>query len=196
MSEIDPSLLDGDKIPQGRFVPVDELDELHENTDLDVKGVLLNTFILIALCGCVFWVVTLVMNHFASIEAEMEETKLSLRFPNSPAPPSPTLQNDPGRETAEIFAAAKARLGSYGWVDREAKTAHIPIERAMAILAEKGLPKRGKMDEFHPRQGSSNPVKVGVPGEPEPEPASEPTSAPATPEGAAVEAVPAAGAQP
>jgi mono/diheme cytochrome c family protein len=35
---------------------------------------------------------------------------------------------------------AIAQLNGYGWVDKEAGAAHIPIDRAIALLAENGLP--------------------------------------------------------
>ncbi|HXF61889.1 MAG TPA: c-type cytochrome domain-containing protein, partial [Caldilineaceae bacterium] len=41
---------------------------------------------------------------------------------------------------AERRGQELARLNSYGWVDPEAKIAHIPIERAMALVVESGLP--------------------------------------------------------
>lgn len=50
-------------------------------------------------------------------------------------PPAPRLQADP-RADLETLRARDARLlGTYGWVDREAGIARIPIERAMEILA-------------------------------------------------------------
>ena len=35
-------------------------------------------------------------------------------------------------------------LYSYGWVDEKAGTVHIPIERAMDLIAQRGLPVRGQ----------------------------------------------------
>jgi hypothetical protein len=35
-------------------------------------------------------------------------------------------------------------LSTYGWVDRQNGTARIPIERAMDIIAEQGLPVRAE----------------------------------------------------
>jgi hypothetical protein len=40
----------------------------------------------------------------------------------------------------ELEAGVHRRLESSGWVDRERGVAHIPIERAMAMLAERGWP--------------------------------------------------------
>lgn len=39
-------------------------------------------------------------------------------------------------EGLRIRAAQRARLESYGWVDRQAGIAHIPIDRAMDLVVE------------------------------------------------------------
>jgi len=54
--------------------------------------------------------------------------------------PAPDLQVASSRDYQELRAAEEAQLHSYGWVDREAGIAAIPIERAMEILAGRGLP--------------------------------------------------------
>lgn len=51
----------------------------------------------------------------------------------------PRLEVSPSAERAGVQAAAQSRLEHYGWNDRS-ETAHIPIDRAMAILAERGWP--------------------------------------------------------
>lgn len=50
-------------------------------------------------------------------------------------PPAPRLQPQPQLELAELRAAEEAVLEHYGWVDAEAGTIHIPIERAMELTA-------------------------------------------------------------
>ncbi len=54
--------------------------------------------------------------------------------------PSPELQTNPAREMDRFRAAEKETLASYGWVDRQAGIARIPIERAMELIVERGLP--------------------------------------------------------
>lgn len=54
--------------------------------------------------------------------------------------PMPRLEADPPRNRADIEANAAARLDGYGWTDREAGLAHIPIEAAMRLLASRGWP--------------------------------------------------------
>lgn len=176
MSEIDPSKLQGDMIPQGEYRPADQLEELHENTDLDVRGVMFWMGLLVVLFIATFFVVAGGMRLFKAEEAEKERVALTNRFAADPAPPGPTLQEDPARETREIIGAAKARLNSYGWNDAEKTSAHIPIERAMAILAERGLPDVGTVDQYHPRPGSSGLPMIGVPGQQAPAPEAEAAS--------------------
>ena len=58
------------------------------------------------------------------------------------APPEPRLQTAPLDDLVALRAAEDATLHSYAWVDRDAGVARIPIERAIDLLAERGLPAR------------------------------------------------------
>jgi hypothetical protein len=53
-------------------------------------------------------------------------------------PPGPNLQTVPEKDLAAMRAAEEARLHGYGWVDESQGIAHIPIERAIEILAQRG----------------------------------------------------------
>jgi hypothetical protein len=55
-------------------------------------------------------------------------------------PPEPRLEPDPVAPRLRMRAREDAVLTSYGWVDRNAGVARIPIERAMDLLVERGLP--------------------------------------------------------
>jgi hypothetical protein len=55
-------------------------------------------------------------------------------------PPAPVLQVDPRSDLAAFRAEEDARLSSYGWIDRGKGVVHIPIARAMAEIAAKGIP--------------------------------------------------------
>ena len=58
-------------------------------------------------------------------------------------PPQPPLQTAPDEDLARFRAAEQARLGSVGWVDRASGIVHIPVARAMQMLAEQGWPGAG-----------------------------------------------------
>ncbi|MGO4477984.1 hypothetical protein AB4Z32_17190 [Massilia sp. 2TAF26] len=49
--------------------------------------------------------------------------------------PAPRLQPAPQDERAAYFAEKEKRLGSYGWVDRQAGVAHIPLDEAIRLMA-------------------------------------------------------------
>jgi hypothetical protein len=55
--------------------------------------------------------------------------------PPPAAIPAPRLQPAPQNERAAYFAEKARRLESYGWVDRKAGIAHIPLDEAMRLMA-------------------------------------------------------------
>lgn len=55
-------------------------------------------------------------------------------------PPAPRLQPRPIDDLLILHAWEDEILGSYGWVDRADGKVRIPIERAMELTAERGLP--------------------------------------------------------
>jgi hypothetical protein len=56
-------------------------------------------------------------------------------------PPEPRLEADPKIVLEQVRARENRLLNGFAWVDRDAGIARIPIDRAMAILAERGWPK-------------------------------------------------------
>lgn len=58
-------------------------------------------------------------------------------------PPVPRLQNNPEAAMARLRAREEAQLTTYGWIDRAAGVGRIPIERAIDLLIEQGLPGAG-----------------------------------------------------
>lgn len=55
-------------------------------------------------------------------------------------PPAPRLQPDPPQEIEELHRWEERVLTSYGWVNRDQGVARIPVERAMELVLEEGLP--------------------------------------------------------
>jgi hypothetical protein len=56
--------------------------------------------------------------------------------------PDPKLEEDERTELGGIHMAEEETLYSYGWVDQQAGTVRIPIERAMDLIVQRGLPVR------------------------------------------------------
>jgi hypothetical protein len=62
-------------------------------------------------------------------------------YPQS-AFPSPKLDEDERGQLNGIITDEEKELYSYGWLDEKAGTMHIPIERAIELTAQRGLPVR------------------------------------------------------
>lgn len=56
--------------------------------------------------------------------------------------PTPALQTQPFMDVYTLRQGEAERLTSYGWVDKDGGVARIPIDRAMEVLVERGLPVR------------------------------------------------------
>ncbi len=57
-------------------------------------------------------------------------------------PPEPRLQTDPKQELKDLRAAEADTLAHYGWVDKNNGVVRIPIESAIKLTLERGLPSR------------------------------------------------------
>lgn len=62
------------------------------------------------------------------------QTQLIQRFPE------PRLEENERTELNGFRYGEEQELNSYGWVDKNAGIAHIPIEQAMQMVVQKGLP--------------------------------------------------------
>lgn len=62
-------------------------------------------------------------------------------------PPQPHLQVAPSQELQAVQQQEDALLSSYGWVDRANGIVRVPINRAMELVAERGLPTRPQPPE-------------------------------------------------
>jgi hypothetical protein len=56
--------------------------------------------------------------------------------------PSPRLQAAPHMELKDYCAAQEKNVDSYSWVDQQQGTVRIPIDRAMDLILQQGLPAR------------------------------------------------------
>jgi len=57
-------------------------------------------------------------------------------------PPSPRFQENPQQELLDLRTKQEGLLNGYGWVNKESGIARIPIEDAMKMVVERGLPTR------------------------------------------------------
>jgi hypothetical protein len=57
-------------------------------------------------------------------------------------PPEPRLQTTPRQDLKDLRAREEEWLTTYGWVDRNAGVVRVPIDEAIRLTLERGLPSR------------------------------------------------------
>jgi len=115
----------------------------HEARDVALKGPLLFGAVLIAGILASLLLVRWTFDWLASREARAQAPEHALApGAGRSLPPEPRLQMDPVAEYRAIRAQEEGILHGYGWVDKDAGIARIPIERAMDLILEEGLPAR------------------------------------------------------
>src|SRR5580692_1223269 len=116
----------------------------HERRDVDVFQI--SAFGIGLLLSCI--VVVFAMWAMFDFLFEREDAKNA----NNPAaammnerpklPPEPRLQAEPKIELKDLRADEDAILNSYGWIDPNKGIVRIPIDQAIDIVAQKGLPSK------------------------------------------------------
>jgi len=55
-------------------------------------------------------------------------------------PPAPRLQAHPAEDMRKFRAAEERSMDQYGWIDPDKGIVQIPVDRAMDLIAQRGLP--------------------------------------------------------
>lgn len=115
----------------------------HELTDAESGPVLkFLAFLAIVTIG-VAAIVVVFYNYLESREAREKPARYPMAAGSArPLPPPPRLQTYPFQDVKDLRQEERRLLETYEWVDRNAGVVRIPIERAIEVLAEKGLPYR------------------------------------------------------
>lgn len=136
------------------YRPQGELGEPgHEPTDAEIRLVVASGAALVVICICVLLFLSWLMRGYRSEERVGDSTRPPLFADDRGQFPEPRLQENPHADLLEMRKADRAELTGYGWVDRKAGIAKIPIERAMDLVAKKRLPTAGADDKSKPGGG-------------------------------------------
>ena len=117
-------------------------DTTHEARDADPVNLAmlgLLVFFIIGVCLLVCWIMLRYLNagRNAGQPTQVKYAEKVAGFPQ------PQLITEPGRERRRVQLNQATKLKTYGWVDRKTGIARIPVDRAMQLLLERGLPQVG-----------------------------------------------------
>jgi len=115
----------------------------HEESDVAIGGLFGFAAGLAAVLVFVCFVVWILFSYYAARarQSAPAEFPLAVQQENR-LPPEPRLQTNPRQDLRDLRSQEDQILGSYGWVDKNAGTVRIPIEQAMKLTLERGLPAR------------------------------------------------------
>ncbi len=119
--------------PQGRA----GIKEGHEGKDADVLGVTMIIALVLLLLAIGFLAARGVF-HYA--ERRSGPAPKAMKLADFPAP---RLEAHPVNDYQVFLKSSEKELHTYGWVDRKAGVVRMPIERAMQLTVQRGLPEAG-----------------------------------------------------
>ncbi len=115
----------------------------HEPKDADVIGLGVIIAMLLLIIGICLLVSFGTLHFFQRKDGARRESPGAAMAAQVAAFPQPRLLIRPGSERKDLEKTQRTQLDTYGWVDRQAGVARIPIARAMQLLVERGLPEVG-----------------------------------------------------
>lgn len=113
----------------------------HETRDMDIRPIVMFGAGLVGSTAAVLLLMAWLFGYLAAREAKLDIPPSPLAETRRP-PPEPRLQITPATDLEEMRRTEDAVLNSYGWVDRGAGIVRVPIDRAITLLAQRGLPVR------------------------------------------------------
>ncbi len=127
----------------------------HETRDISVRAILWFGAALVVMVVATFVGMKALVAYYTSRQP-VAGAPFSPLAPSGLLPPQPRLQISPAQDLKARRAAEDALLKSYGWVDRQAGIVRIPVDRAIELLAERGLPSRSRMEDRESRIEQAN----------------------------------------
>ena len=123
----------------------------HELSDIQPKNIALFGAALAAMIAAAAVAAYALFGFFNTSITKTRPAPSPLSYSREPTP-APRLSLRPGDELSAMRAEENKILSSYDWVDRDHGVVRIPIERAIEILADRGLPVRTEKSEKAPAE--------------------------------------------
>lgn len=128
-------------------------DVAHEQSDISVRGVIWFVVTLAVIGAVIHVAIWGLFVMFDRVEVSNDPFVSPLAVPAGTAPPEPRLQTTPWVDLKQFRAQEDELLASYGWIDQKNGVARLPIEKAKALLLQRGLPTRAE-PQADPREGT------------------------------------------
>jgi hypothetical protein len=126
----------------------------YERSDIGISGVLY-FLVGLAVFGAVMMGIAIGLYHVLDKRSETQQAPVNALVTSAPADtrhipnnypqsafPNPKLEEDERGQLNDIRLKEEQTLATYDYIDQKAGTVRIPIDRAMDLVAQRGLPMR------------------------------------------------------
>jgi hypothetical protein len=117
-------------------------EERHEHRDVDIIAIGKVAIGLALLAIAAFAIVIGVFRYLEYATSGLPSRTAAPPTNALERPPAPQLEETPAQDLEREKAAEYQLLHTYGWVDKSAGVVRLPIDRAMDLVAQRGLPSR------------------------------------------------------
>lgn len=145
-------------------------DVLFEPSDIDARHIVLIASGIVVTAAVIVSLMYFFFTFLAHRRASLSPPPLPMNLHGDAIPPEPRIQASPSRDLRDLRVYEDAVLEKYAWIDKSRGRVGIPIDRAMALIAQRGIPPQKAPDSlklFDPRAGTK---QTGFEGKVEPEP--------------------------
>ena len=112
----------------------------HEPSEIRLKLIVVFAVGIVTIAAGVTILINGFMSHYRSRKDALSISKPMLFRDEEGQFPEPKLQRTSTDDMVQLRLEEREALRSYGWVDPKVGIAQIPIERALEIIAKRGLP--------------------------------------------------------
>lgn len=141
-----------------------------ETSDIDAFWTTVTGYAILAGIGIIVGILYFYFAYLSHYRARVSPPPLAIELHGNPMPPEPRIQESPRRDLEGQRAYEDSMLNNYNWVDRNKGVVAIPIERAMDLIVQKGIPPQTAPDDLKLFPPSTGDRGAGFEDKVEPEP--------------------------
>ena len=134
----------------------------HEQREVNVRFIVVSLITLLIGTFLVCLLVIGIFQYFHNTYLPPQATQVQPQLP-----PEPRVEEKPYLQLQNLRALEDHMLNSYAWVDQKEGTVRVPIDRAIGMVEQRGLPYHNYLDDIlagrkppapskQPPQGNSN----------------------------------------
>jgi hypothetical protein len=113
---------------------------LHEENSIQFAPVLIFAVVMVIVSIATFLTVKIIERTFDTSWSRSEAPVSPLA--QAQMPPAPLLEVSSGQNRLDVRAREQAVINSYRWIDEKGGVVGIPVEEAIKLMAQRGLPAR------------------------------------------------------